>query len=166
MGYWLGAGGNYWEGDRVDPTDTEVTQRPYYTCDWDAGTSTWNYNLPDTRVFVKNIWLSAMQQDVNDALAASTDPSNMFIGLCELGAFADSVTYTDNVANNTPFYDGYQAVSGLANTAAVHAAIAARYDTLGNTLGKILALRDADFALMDAAVTGPDIVAIVYVRPF
>lgn len=166
MGYWLGAAGNYWEGDRVDPTDIEVTQRPYYTCDWDTGTSTWNYNLPDTRTFVKNIWLGAMQQDVTETLAAAADPSNMFIGMCEMAAFIDSVTYTDNVANNTPFYDGYQAVSGLANTAAVHAAMSARYNLQGEILGKILAQMDIDFALMDAAVTGPDIVAIVYVRPF
>jgi hypothetical protein len=33
-------------------------------------------------------------------------------------------------------------------------------------LGKVLARRDTDYDLIDAAATGPDIIAIVYVRPF
>lgn len=166
MGYWIDTSDNYWEGDRLHPTDIEVTQRPYPTCDWNAGTSSWDYNLPNTRIYVKNVYNTAMEDDLNSALRESTDPSNVWISLGYIAMLADIVAYRENAANNVPFFDGYLAISGLADLAAVYAALSAAPDLAATILGKILAQRDLDYALIDAAVTGPDITAIVYVRPF
>ena len=164
MGYYLDGSSNYYEGDKRASTDTEVTQRPYYTCTWNAGLSAWEYDLAATRIANKRVWNKAASDDIQAAF--DDDGITLQIALLYIAMFIDAVTYTDNAANNSPFYDGYLAESGLANKAAVHAAIKNDYDLAGVVFGKVFALRDADFALMDAAATGPDILAITYSRPF
>lgn len=164
MGYWLTTGLQYYEGDQQAATDTAVDQRPYPTMDWTAGA--WVYDLAATRIRVKNIYNDALNNDIMSLFSSNTDPSSLFISVMYVALFADAVSYTDSAANNSPLYDGYLAVSGLANKAAVHAAIKNEYDIVGVSFGKLLARRDADYALIDAAATGPDIIAVVYVRPF
>lgn len=163
MGYYINSDGDYYEGDRVSASDTEVTQRPYHTCTWNAGLSVWEYDLAETRLSAKKIWNEAASADIQESLDAEGITAN--ISFMYLALFVDSVSYTDNAANNTPFYDGYLAVSGLANKAAVHAAIKNDYDLGAVALGKVMAQRDIDFDLIDAAATGPDILAVVYVSP-
>jgi hypothetical protein len=166
MGYYIDGSSNYYEGDRRSASDTEVTQRPYPTCTWNAGLSTWEYDLAATRLAVKNQYNTDLNNDLMAAFAVTSDPASILVGLMYLAARADSVAYTDNVANDTPYYDGYQAESGLATTADVHAAVKNDFDLTCYIFGQVMALRDADYAAIDAAVTGSDITAIVYVRPF
>ena len=164
MGYWLTAGLDYYEGDQRALADTAVSQRPYPTCTWNSGLSTWEYDLAATRIAHKRTWNIAASADIQTAF--DEDGITLQIALLYIAMFIDAVTYTDNAANNSPFYDGYLAESGLANKAAVHAAIKNDYDIAGVVFGKVFALRDADFATMDAALTGPDILAVTYARPF
>jgi len=165
MGYYVKADySGYYEGDIIRSTDISVTQRPYYTCNWDG--SAWVYDLAETRIRSKATYNSDLNNDIISLITNESNPSSFFIGMMYLALFADAVTYTDNSANNSPFYDGYLAVSGLANKAAVNTAIKNNYDIFGGVLGRLAAQRDIDYALIDAATTGPDIVAIVYVRPF
>lgn len=165
MGYYVRSDySNYYVGDQIDSTDIAVTERPYPTCDWDG--AAWVYDIPETRIAAKRTYNVALETDVNDVSSLSTDYPTSFLRVLFLSMFTDAVSYTDNSANNTPFYTGYLATSGLANKAAVHAAIKNDYDFIGEIFGKLMARRNADFALIDAAATGADIIAIVYVRPF
>ncbi len=163
MGYWLDASLNYYEGAQRSSADTAVDQRPFPTMDWTAGA--WVYDLPDTRIYVKNTYNRAMEADITSALSESSNPNNIqsIIG----GAFlmADIAAYTDNAANNCPFIDGYRAISGESKAAAF-ASLTGYADVVAAVYGKCIAQRRADYADIDAATTGPDIRAIVYVRPF
>lgn len=165
MGYYVRSDySGYYEGDKQTDSDVAVTQRPFYTCDWDG--AAWVYDLAATRIASKRTYNAALETDVNISASLSTDYPTSFMRMLFISMFTDAVSYTDNSANNTPFYTGYLATSGLANKAAVHAAIKNDYDFIGEIFGKLMARRNADFALIDAAATGADIIAIVYVRPF
>jgi len=165
MAYWVSSDySGYYIGDKQQSTDIEVTKRPYPTCYWDG--SAWVYDLAETRIRSKATYNSDLNTDIISLISNESNPSSFFIGMMYLALFADAVSYADNSANNSPFYDGYLAVSGLANKAAVNTAIKNNYDIFGGVLGRLAAQRDIDYALIDAATTGPDIVAIVYVRPF
>ena len=163
MGYYIDGSSNYYEGDKRSPSDTAVDQRPYPTCDWTAGA--WVYDLPATRIMTKQVYTTAMTADLASAMATGSNPVDMLTTIGYAFMRADLVAYGDNVANNCPFIDGYRVITGdtkadcvtdILNDAHLASAL----------LGKLLARRDLDYNLIDAAVTGPDITAIVYVRPF
>ena len=40
FGYFVTSSGAYYEGERANPSDTEVPRRPDYTCSWDG--SSWD----------------------------------------------------------------------------------------------------------------------------
>lgn len=165
MGYYIDGSGFYYEGDIQSPTDTVVTQRPYVTCNWNAGLAAWEYDLPATRIRHKNYYNTDMTNDMMAALESSSSPASVIVLVAIMALRMDGITYIDNVANTTPVYDAYETESGLANTAAVHAAVYTDFDLILGVFGQLLALRDADFALIDAAPSGPDILAITYVSP-
>ena len=163
MGYWLTSGLDYYEGDRRSSSDTAVDQRPYPTMDWSG--SAWVYDLPATRIYTKNIYTRAMEADILAALSESSNPNNTqsIMG----GAFmrSDLVAYAANPANNCPFIDGYRSITGETKAAA-YASLATFPDVAAAVYGKCIAQWRLDYAAIDAATTGPDIIAIVYVRPF
>ncbi len=163
MGYYVDSGfSGYYEGDQQLSTDISVTQRPHYTCSWDG--AAWVYDLPATRIAAIKTWNQACSDDFQSALAE--DGLDMVFTTFFLALFTDAVSYTDNSANNAPFYDGYLATSGLANKAAVHAAIKNDWDYAGYIVGQLMAARDIAIDDINAAVTGPDILAVTYSRPF
>jgi hypothetical protein len=163
MGYYIDTSLNYYEGDRRSSTDTAVDQRPYPTMDWSG--SAWVYDLARTRIYVKNIYSRAMESDILLALGESADPNNTHSMIGGGYLFADLAAYTDNAANNCPFIDGYRAITGESKAAA-YASLTGYGDIAASVYGKCIAQRRLDYADMDAAATGPDIIAITYVRPF
>lgn len=163
MGYYVKSDySGYYEGDKRLSTDVSVTQRPYYTCSWDG--AAWVYDLTATRNAAIKQWNQDCSVDFQSALAE--DGLDLTFASFYLALFADAVSYTDNAANNTPFYDGYLVASGLANKAAVHAAIKNDWDLAAYIIGKIMAARDIAIDDINAAATGPDILAVTYSRPF
>lgn len=163
MGYYIDGSSNYYEGDKRSPSDTAVDQRPYPTCDWTAGA--WVYDLPATRIMTKQVYTTAMTADLASAMATGSNPVDMLTTIGYAFMRADLVAYGDNVANNCPFIDGYRVITGDTKADCV-TDILNDADLASTLLGKLLARRDLDYNLIDAAVTGPDITAIVYVRPF
>lgn len=163
MGYYIDGSSNYYEGDKREPSDTAVTQRPFYTCTWDG--SAWSYDLAATRKAAKNIYTTAMAVDISLAMSQSSDPIDVMSIIALAFMRADVAAYADNVAQNCPFIDGYRTITGETK-AACAATVATQADLIAGVLGVVLAQRNADYALMDAAVSGPAILAIVYVRPF
>ena len=163
MGYYIDGSSNYYEGDKRSPSDTAVDQRPYPTCDWTAGA--WVYDLPATRIMTKQVYTTAMTADLASAMATGSNPVDMLTTIGYAFMRADLVAYGDNVANNCPFIDGYRVITGDTKADCV-TDILNDADLASALLGKLLARRDLDYNLIDAAVTGPDITAIVYVRPF
>lgn len=163
MGYYVRSDyTGYYEGDRQDSSDISVTIRPYPTCTWDG--AAWVYDLAETRIAAIKKWNVDCAEDFRSAIAA--DGLDLTFATFYLALFADAVSYTDNSANNTPFYDGYLVASGLANKAAVHAAIKNDWDLAAYIIGKIMAARDIAIDDINAAATGPDILAVTYSRPF
>ena len=154
---------NYYEGDQLSSSDTAVSQRPHSTCSWDG--AAWVYDLAETRIVAKQTYNSAMQEDFDIALSASSDPVLPVSIYGYLSMMTDLVSYTDNSANNVPFIDGWLAEKGSGTKADVVADITGDADFGIAALGKIMFCRKRDFALIDAAATGPDILAIVYVSP-
>jgi hypothetical protein len=76
----------------------------------------------------------------------------------------DIATYTDNAANNCPFNEGFRTITGQTKANAI-ASLTGDADFGAGVIGKMYANKVADFADMDAAATGPDILAITYARP-
>lgn len=163
MGYYIDGSSYYYEGDKRSPSDTAVDQRPYPTCDWTAGA--WVYDLPATRIMTKQVYTTAMTADLASAMATGSNPVDMLTTIGYAFMRADLVAYGDNVANNCPFIDGYRVITGDTKADCV-TDILNDADLAADLLGKLLARRNEDYNLIDAAVTGPDITAIVYVRPF
>jgi len=163
MGYYVKSDySGYYEGDQRLSTDISVTQRPYFTCSWDG--AAWVYDLPATRIAAIKTWNQACSIDFQSALAE--DGLDLTFTTIFIALFADAVSYADNVTNNTPFYDGYLATSGLANKAAVNTAIKNDWDYAGYIVGQLMAARDIAIDAINAALTGPDILAVTYARPF
>jgi hypothetical protein len=163
MGYYIDGSSNYYEGDKRSPSDTAVDQRPYPTMDWTAGA--WVYDLAATRIMAKQVYTVAMTADLSSAIATGTNPVDMLTTIGYAFMRADLVAYADNAANNCPFIDGYRAITGDTKANCV-TDILNDADLAAGLLGKVLARRATDYNLIDAAATGPDIIAIVYVRPF
>ena len=163
MGYYIDGSSNYYEGDKRSPSDTAVTQRPFYTCTW--GGASWSYDLAATRIAAKNIYTTAMATDISLAMSESADPIDTMSIIALAFMRVDVAAYADNVAQNCPFIDGYRTITGETK-AACAATVATQADLIAGVLGVVLAQRNEDYALMDAAVSGPAILAIVYVRPF
>jgi len=163
MGYYIDGSSNYYEGDKRSPSDTAVDQRPYPTMDWTAGA--WVYDLAATRIMAKQVYTTAMTADLASAMATGTNPVDMLTTIGYAFMRADLVAYADNAANNCPFIDGYRVITGDTKADCV-TDILNDADLAAALLGKLLARRNEDYNLIDAAATGPDITAIVYVRPF
>lgn len=163
MGYYIDGSSNYYEGDKRDPSDTAVTQRPFYTCDWDG--AAWVYDLAETRIAAKNIYTRDMAKDIENAMAITSDPIDIMSIIALAFMRVDVAAYADNVAQNCPFIDGYRTITGETK-AACAATVETQADLIAGVLGVVLAQRNEDYALMDAAVSGPAILAIVYVRLF
>jgi hypothetical protein len=165
MGYWVTAAPDYdyYEGDQQSSTDIAVTERPYYTCTWDG--AAWVYDLAATKSAAKMTYSIAMNDDFNAALYSSGDPVTQVCIYGYLAMITDLVSYTDNVANNVPFIDGWLAEKGSGTKADVVSDITGDADIGMASLGKIMYCRKRDFALIDAAATGPDALAVVYVSP-
>ena len=164
MGYYVTASfSGYYVGDKQLPTDIAVTERPHSVCTWDG--SAWVYDLAVTRLYAKNAYSNAMQSDILFALSESSNPNNTqsIMG----GAFmrSDLVAYAANPDNNCPFIDGYRSITGETKAAA-YASLATFPDVAAAVYGKCIAQWRLDYAAIDAATTGPDILAITYSRPF
>jgi len=164
-GFWVTAAPDYdyYEGDQQSSTDIAVTQRPYFTCSWDG--AAWVYDLAATQISAKQVYAIAMEDDFLSVLSAGSDPVMPTSIYGYLSMMTDLVSYTDNSANNTPFIDGWLAEKGSGTRADVVTDITGDADTGVAALGKMMFCRKRDFALIDAAATGPDALAVVYVSP-
>jgi hypothetical protein len=131
--------------------------------DWTAGA--WVYDLAETRIYVKNIYNRAMESDILLALSESANPNNTHSMIAGGYLFADLAAYADDITNNCPFVDGYRAITGETKADAI-TSLTGYGDIAAAVYGKCIAQRRLDYDDMDAAVTGPDIIAITYVRPF
>jgi hypothetical protein len=164
MGYYVRSDySGYYEGDKEYDSDISVTERPFVTCSWDG--AAWVYDLVATRKRVKNIYSRAMEEDILSALSASSNPNNTHSIIGGAYLFADLAAYADNIANNCPFIDGYRAITGETKADAV-TSLTGFGDVAAQVYGKCIAQLRLDYADIDAAVTGADIIAITYVRPF
>ena len=153
----------YYEGDKRLQSDVSVTRRPYPTCSWDG--AAWAYDLSATRIRAKHNYTNAMTADLYIAMDTGTNPVDIITTIGYGFMRTDLVAYGDNTANNCPFIDGYRVITGQTKSDCVTGMLNDA-DLAAALLGKILARRDADYDLIDAAATGQDIIAIVYVRPF
>lgn len=164
MGYYVRSDySNYYVGDKINSTDIAVTERPYSTCAWDG--AAWVYDLAATRIIAKNIYTNDMSADIALAMSESADPIDTMSIIALAFMRADVAAYADNVAQNCPFIDGYRTITGETK-AACAATVATQSDLIAGVLGAVLAQRNADYALMDAAATGAAIIAVTYSRPF
>ncbi len=164
MGYYVKSDySGYYVGDKRDSSDLTVTERPYPTCSWDG--AAWVYDLAETRIMAKSLYTAAMTADLSSAMSTSGNPVDMMTTIGYGFMRTDLVAYGDNAANNCPFIDGYRVITGQTKADCV-TSILNDADLAAALLGKVLARRDTDYDLIDAAATGPDIIAIVYVRPF
>ncbi len=68
-------------------------------------------------------------------------------------------------ANNVPFIDGWLFEKGSGTKADVVTEITGDADIGIYALGRLMFCRKRDFALIDAAATGPDALAVVYTSP-
>ena len=167
MGYWLTLSDVYYEGDQNELTDIAVSQRPHITCSYNRGLTVWEYVLANTRAWQKAKYYADMDADLRNMI--NSDYENMgMTGMFECIAasmmLTDIVAYTDNAANNCPFVEGYRSITGQTKANAV-AALTGNSDLGAAAIGIMYANKEADFAAIDAAATGPDILAINYVRP-
>jgi len=164
MGYYVKADySGYYVGDKIASTDVAVTERPYPTCSWNG--SAWVYDLVVTRISVKNRYSRDMESDILLALSESSNPNNTHSMIGGGYLFADLAAYTDSSANNCPFIDGYRAITGETKANA-YTSLTGYGDVAAAVYGKCIAQRRLDYADIDAATTGPDIIAITYSRPF
>jgi hypothetical protein len=164
MAYWVKADySGYYIGDQQLSTDVEVTERPYDTCTWDG--AAWVYDLAATKIAAKNTYSLAMNDDFNAVLYSSSDPVTPVSIYGYLAMMTDLASYTDNTANNVPFIDGWLFEKGSGTKADVVTEITGDADIGIYALGRLMFCRKRDFALIDAAATGPDALAVVYTSP-
>ena len=167
MGYWLTLSDDYYEGDQNLLTDIAVSQRPHITCAYDRGTTVWSYVLANTRLWAKALYTRDMDEDLRAMITNDYENmgnSGLFDTVASALMLIDIATYTDNVANNCPFVEGYRTITGQTKANAV-TSLTGDADFGVGIIGKMYANKVTDFAAMDAAGTGPDILAITYTRP-
>lgn len=86
--FWIGLGGQYYQGDQINPTDIEVPQRPDATCTWDG--QEWVANVQQQTAITEagfqaaiQAWLDAAAQSLNyDSIESActyiSDPNTLW----------------------------------------------------------------------------------------
>lgn len=162
-GYYIDGSGNYYEGDKLDAGDTEVTRRPADYYDWNG--SSWDYNLTRTKEYAKAVFNAAMNADV-DAVFVSAG-----LGTADIMAYAAATADVNRLADNAsapdaeiPILAGYVDYAGGTNAAA-SAAITAGVQYVQTIIGHLFAYKLAQIAAIDAAGDGATALAVTYTRP-
>lgn len=108
MGYFLDGSGDYYEGEKRDPSDTTVTQRPADYYDW--GGSAWALNLARTQTFQKGVIIQAAADNAKSLLSGDEDvaESNLDLMMMAIAMIcSEGEAYAEDVTHDVPFWDGY-----------------------------------------------------------
>jgi hypothetical protein len=155
MGYWVTAAPDYdyYEGDRVNSTDIEVTQRPHPVATWNG--AAWEYVLLDCQVYQRQKVSADMTANIESELSLySIDVYTlMFVSalVIEATAYEDD---TGRAAGSVPMLDAYKTESSSATLQIAADAVQANWSSVAATIGTALARRDGLFAQINAETDG------------
>lgn len=161
--YYVDGDGNYYEGEKLDPSWTEVTQRAHHLQDWNG--AAWAYNLTRTRAYQKAKFTEDLESDLAAAMSEAgiglMDIAAMCMATAEVVKIGDDPAATDQ---EVPFLYGY-ATAASDTKANAATAVGGTNQALAASIGGLYYYKKTVFAAIDASSNAVDILNMNYVRP-
>lgn len=163
FGYYVDGDGNYYEGEKLDPSWTAVTQRASFLQDWNG--ASWVYSLTRTRAFQKSKFTDDLEADLAAAMSSAglglMDIAAIALGVYECTKLGDDPAATDQ---EVPLLYGVSLYNSSTKADAA-SLISSTVQTFAAYIGKMYAYKIETFDAIDASTNAIDILNMEYVRP-